>query len=447
MAKNAALFLRPEPPLQAEISEQVFVDREDEFVEAKEQLQDFLAQPQQSVLAVVGRSRVGKSHFLQRLVADVRSNFHACVNVSMVQKLPDAKVVLRNILAQLVDELELAWARCGRVDPIPLQDFYALHKRMSPLIEGEAEEITFSDLRGTTAAIQHQLAGAAKVGAKGRVGLPPWLKSLASAEVEVTAEVSASYSDQRGATASDSISQATRYKACTERQLCDLIGIAHALVRAAFGPTWRTLIVVDDFDLLTISSVDGALNPWPLLDGLHQLSQWEGLFVLSTVREDTWDVRAKTFQLLCHIPPFHDEAQLVEVYQRHVAAFREGAVAFHESFIAEAARSSDGKVGVFLDILYRAWRHASTRRRLSDLSLAAHMDEVLLDLEKALGQALYAQIVEAAKTKGGEITASVGALRASSAMRVLMDEYSTLDRLCINPAYLAHLRRKLATPG
>ena len=187
-----------------------------------------------------------------------------------------------------------------------------------------------------------------------------------------------------------------------------------------------------------------ALDPLPLLRGLYQLAQIPGFFVLTTVRQDTFDNNEKNFFTVAYIEPFVDPQRLLEIYNLRVQHFMAGVSPFTEDFVKQAAQSNEGRPGVFLRFLSRAFtRHGG---RVSALSFDAYVSSLCNELERRLSPQFMQSIHESVTRQGGILSEEVSRRwRGTSAMQVLYEDYSSSEELRVDPILASYLRRQAST--
>jgi len=156
-----------------------------------------------------------------------------------------------------------------------------------------------------------------------------------------------------------------------------------------------------------------------------------GLYVLTTVRDDTYRRHPKAFHLLALIQPFADDAHLTAIYQRHVDLYYDGDDPFAGAFVDEAARRSGGRIGVFLGLVRDAFTLVPPAR-LADLELGAWVRGEWRQLAEA-EPVLAGRLTEAVR-RGGLLGAdSLDLLRPSSLMRWVLEDYTSDRAARIHP--------------
>jgi hypothetical protein len=161
------------------------------------------------------------------------------------------------------------------------------------------------------------------------------------------------------------------------------------------------------------------------------------------VREDTYYRHEKTFHRLCVVNPFESDERLRTIYDRHVALLHDREDPFRGAFVEEAARRSQGKVGVFLRFLQDAFTRIPPARR-SEASVEGLIGEwwaASLRDEPVLGPA----VLQAIQTRGGELKGDLASrLRASALRRFMIEDVTAENALSVDPIALSVLRKKLS---
>lgn len=422
---NVAHFLNPEPPEQEADIEGLFVDRDAELADAEEQIRAILDKPVSRPLVFVGQARVGKSHLLRRLVQRVRPLFSVVSRVQVTPGVPDSTAVLRESLNQIAKDTHNAVLNQGvgpAEGPLPLKLLDDIHRVCGAAIAGHVSELQMTESSSLARTFSESATLKLKV---------PGIASLFG-QVEVGVDVGTTRSE----TAQEGVSRSFKMGPFSDHQLSELIELAHVLAREAKGD-WTTLLVIDDFDLLTRGR-DGALDPWPLLQDLYRLALVEGLCVLTTTREDMHENYRKSFHSLAHVAPFRDDIVLRRIYDRHVTVHHGGQDPFRGAFVQEAARRCEGRVGIFLDGLRRAFE--SNRGRLESLDFGDYYTDLWANYSSRLGEEA-AVIVEAVRQRGGVLSRTqADRIRRTRLAAFVLDDYSSLDEPRVEPILLSYLR-------
>lgn len=423
-------FLHPEPPAQEEAAS-LFVDREKELALAVQRVSEAVRADPTQVLAVVGRARCGKSHFLRVLLDRVKDSFDVAIMVPVLPASPDAREILRRILNEVStalhnQSLEKAFAESpDRPNPVEELDF-AL-KVFAEVIRGDAAELTLEKAQTIQSTIKRSSGLAAKLAPK-----LPFLPTLG--------EIAASVGSESTTASSASGRQSIRVPAFDVTQLTTMVSYGHELMRLHDG-AWKTLLVVDDFDLLK-RNADLALDPLPLHTSLCELAAVPGFFVVTTVREDTYGLHEKTFFPVAKMKPFPDDRPLHEMYTIHVQRLNQGVDPFGGTFVSEAAKRSEGRPGAFLQFLSNA--------RLEILSAGSSLKQVVEDRWHDLSMAYpkEAEILQrSVLEQGGLISPDQQEFILKSPFaNLVMEDHSSHNDLRIRPIDLSVLREKFSAP-
>lgn len=449
--RNLVRFLSPQPPPKPELSEVLFVDREDELQSAIEKVEMALQDAPCRMMSVVGLARVGKSHFLDRLVRRVSSNFNVTTEINIAgggDHLPILRQILRDFFARLQQFVieEGVGAEAGESVLAPIEEQL---REFRPAIDGNSMKKMISRSRSQSNIIQK--LGSAKLSAN----LKNFFARLSPIDVAAEVAGSVSKSDQLSETETSGGEYSVAPFGATD--LCDLIRATHELVFQAYNeqstklgsgaasvqgdrPGFAALIVLDDFDMLA-RRPDGSLNPQPLLESLHALAQQEGLYVLSTVREDSYLRHKEIIYPVTFIAPFAEDALLLAIFQKHKEQFNENEDPFSDGFVVEVAKRSQGRIGVFIRFLYDVYSRTPNKTQLAKMSFAEYLKQKWSDIMKQVPQ-VAALMNKAAMDDGGQILApDIVKLRQSSvALQFLVEDYSSEDNMMVDPVLASYLR-------
>lgn len=424
--RNVSLFLKPVPPRADELVRALFVNRLSELEQACEEVAAVLEEGPAQVLAIVGPARVGKSHLLRRVVQEVAGTFDACVSVRVAPGVTDERDVLRRLLQQLRAGLQEAWASREDVPPededplLPLDRLLAVY---AEAVNGTAAEIEVAE--GEVVSRQVKRTGKLRGSFSSHLG-------AVLGKVGLRAEVA----QESGEGEQASGTRTVRIAPFDGDALSDLVVLAHALIRQRL-PEWKTLLVFDDFDLLKRNR-EGFYDPGPLLQQIYRLAQAEGVYVLTTVREDTYEQNEKSFHRIAWVAPFEDEAHLRAVYDRHVAQFYGGEDPFRGGWVDEAARRCRGRIGVFLQTLRDAFD--KVRPRLSELQLESWLEEEW-DSRATKAPEAAERFLRAVVSGGGRVDKDQAPLlRTSPLFWFLVEDYSSEDQYEVDPIALSYFR-------
>ena len=111
-AKNVALFLHPEPPRDTSMVDDLFVNREAEMALAKDKVRAMLQAAEtgqassELIMAVGGLARVGKSHFMLRLLKEVEPFFSLVHRQRVPQGITDPVQVMSQIARELTKKFD-----------------------------------------------------------------------------------------------------------------------------------------------------------------------------------------------------------------------------------------------------------------------------------------------------------------------------------------------------
>jgi hypothetical protein len=440
LATNHLLFLHSEPPDQEAQLEDTWVDRERELDFALTKARQGVDEDTPRPMAIVGLARVGKSHLLRRIARALEQEGRVglCTQVRVGARKQELSQVLLDVYDQCrrsLGNLWQLWRQEGQRGPLaerPFAHLDLLMQHLRPLFTGQATDVHIEDNDAVIQAIKANAQGRVQGGGKGKLGgdLTDVL-GLGSVEASASGEVGAglegSRTDQQGSR------RTIRYKPFGDLAYAYLIVELFAPLWDV-DPTFRWLLVVDDFDLLKRDTAD-RLDPQPLLHALCHLAEQPGIHVLTTVRQDTYAAHDKELLRLVQLRPL-TPPNLVQIYEKHCMAWNDADQPLRLDFVKEAAARSEGRVGLFLSFLKDVFEfHGEQHPDLSDY-LAGLYDEY-----KAAAPALLDALTKVEDPAGADLPDNMqAALRNSILASQLFEDYSTHNKLRVHPIFADHLR-------
>lgn len=430
MAVNLVQYLRPEVPEHDEDIDAVWIDREIELQNAIGLVREALRHPPRQPLAIQGAARVGKSHLLRRVEREIAPEFASVVRARMTAAHTDIRTLLAQLLDQVLSQLEAA----GFGDAIrPVRH---LRQRFGGLIDGRVASMDIATSDAITVSLKASLSASASAklstGAAGQaiatfLGLP-------LPEATLTGTLSGEASGGATNTATTTI----HYGPFHPGQITSMIALAHALASSATDH--RTLLIVDDFDLLKRGE-DQGLDPRPLLRALCELAATPGLFVLTTVRADTYEQNKKSLFRVVNLRAFDQPDHLTEIYRKHRELwYSESGDPFPPDFVPEVARRAEGRVGLFLELLRDVFEDAGGPVNSSlDHWLEKQWERVERDDPRRAELFVEAVRDHRARFYDREKIASI---RESSTARWIFEDYSSGDAIGVNPLMASFLARR-----
>ncbi len=318
-------------PPSAELAEGLFCGRTRELRTGLAKLKG--CPPTESMLAVYGPTRSGKSHFVQVLLRklDAQEPGYQRVVVN-ANNLGSARRALIEVFRSLLKLL-----RERKNVPVRQQSEHAaalaahddrLDRATGVYAERASEE-------NAAAATHEEHSVELRVGG----GVEP---------------VTAGLMGRRGTRTEQRTGRSTRttVKPPGDAELVDMIcdlldDLARFDPEQRSGRNTRTLLFVDDIDLLDREGREGARASQEFLDHLRPIAAHPRAAVLVTLREAVFCERDKDFQPLIEIG-FMDGDSLREIYQRHVDVYLGGQAVLADDVLDALIATADGRVGVFL---------------------------------------------------------------------------------------------------
>ena len=362
-------------------------------------------------MAVVGEARVGKSHFMLKLLHDHRDLFDVATTVRVLRGKSRERDVMAAALAQHLAALDRYTLEHGLTALRPIDELVG---KLAEAINGSAATIKFAEgnswdrTRETTAAL------------KG-----PTFRGISS-------ELSFGHSVTQGSTASREV----EVPAMSTLDLAELVMYAHQLVRQVV-PSFNAVIVLDDFDLIH-RGVDGSYDPEILLEALTSMTQEPGLHVMTTVRPDTAAAHRGAFHEIAEVGQLTD-ADLRSIYDVRIARYNDGNDVLAGA-LASVVRAAAGRVGVFLENLESF--HFDTGRPVG-LDYREWLKGEWRKLQARHPQ-LSGFVVAAVRSSEGRVGANeLQQLRGTTMMRCMLDDYTTIDAARVRPEYESIIREEL----
>jgi len=313
-------------PPSAELAVALFCNRARELRTGLAKLKG--CPPTDSMLAVYGPTRSGKSHFVQVLLSKLETHEpgyqHVVVNAN---NLGSARRALIEVFRSLLKLL-----RARKNVPVRQQAEHlaalAAHEDLLDLATGVYAERASEENSGASS--QEERSVEAKVSGEPAPGLSFGLTARRGSRAE-----------QRSAQSSRTTVRAPGDAGLVD-MICDLLDDL-----ARFDADRRTLLFVDDIDLLDREGREGASASQEFLDHLRPIAAHARAAVLVTLREAVFCERDKDFQPLVEIG-FMDGDSLREIYQRHVDVYLGGQPVLADDVLDALIATADGRVGVFL---------------------------------------------------------------------------------------------------
>lgn len=367
MARRPEYLFHHNPPIDPEVSNAVFYNRNDEIQEAIHTLDVPDLAP--LIYAVHGDSRTGKSHLVQRVLRLLANRF---VNVTVnANAAGDARAALERAFFALKTELDglsnLAPDDDGMLAHDVVDPWRRYFDGMAPLIEGRVDEVTLK----VSKTIRDQVTG--------KLGLPPLSSANVSLELSQTLEVAR-----------------TDEHSLTIKKPLDRVLVLHLreLVDVLFYATRRrVLLYFDDLDLLALGGMRGPATGQKeaaqLLHLLGPLAESPRVAVIGSMRTAFFQVGDKALRDFAHVRKVGD-GFLRNVYRLHVEQLNDGIPVFTDACLEAIIRMSAGRVGVFLRLCERVVRFA---RRKTPVDVE-HLDGWLSqEIEDWTGTPETAQVV------------------------------------------------------
>ncbi|MEZ4405400.1 MAG: hypothetical protein R3A52_02740 [Polyangiales bacterium] len=313
-------------PPSRELAEKLFCNRARELRTGIAKLKG--CPPTDSMLAVYGPTRSGKSHFVQVLLLKLEKQEPRYQQVTVnANNLGSARRALIEVFRSLLKPL-----RERKNVPARQQTEHAaaVAKHLDRLDRATGVYAERAEEENSGESSQEERSTEAKIG-----GDP-----VPGASVSLTARRGSRTEQRRGQ------STRTTVKPPGDAELVDMIcELLSDLER--FDADHRTLLFIDDIDLLDREGREGAQASQEFLDHLRPIASHPRAAVLVTLREAVFCERDKDFQPLVEIG-FMEGDSLREIYQRHVDVYLDGRGVLADDVLDALIATADGRVGVFL---------------------------------------------------------------------------------------------------
>lgn len=312
-------------PPSAELAEALFCNRARELRTGLAKLKG--CPPTDSMLAVYGPTRSGKSHFVQVLLRKLETHEpgyqRVVVNANNLGSARRALIeVFRSLLKLLRDKKNVpVRQQADHASALAAHDDRL--DRATGVYAERAEE------ENSAASSQEERSVEVRLGVGGGHG-------------------TGGVTGRRSTRAEQRSGQSTRttVKPPGDAELVDMIReLLGDLAR--FDADRRTLLFIDDIDLLDREGREGAQASQEFLDHLRPIASHARAAVLVTLREAVFCERDKDFQPLVEIG-FMEGDNLREIYQRHVDVYLGGHRVLEDDVLDALIATADGRVGVFL---------------------------------------------------------------------------------------------------
>lgn len=358
MSKKQELYLfqhNPPPLNKPQRLRDLFCNREAELSTGVSHLRTLAEDGGEGLIhAIHGDSRVGKSHFVMRLLLELETRAVPCRPFHVgANNLGSARAVLEDLFNQLFracDDASPDQAPDGQTGI--LEQYQDQLRDYEPLVNNPSKSYSLKRNRGTQ--------DAAQVGVK-----------LAHAPFEVSLLA--------GRTETDSQEQGEMQGPISEQELLDIV--VYALdVLAWLDPSRKVLLVVDDLDLLDRDGQEGQAQSDRVIDLLRKLAHRTQAIVMATVRQRTMHERDKDFSDFLRLERMEDDLTAA-VYRRHVELFNNGEEVFSPDVLRRLVAHARGQIGLFLRRSKELWSYASRRSLLLPLEQAALYAWIKDDIE------------------------------------------------------------------
>lgn len=333
MAKDLRALFHADPPGLPGDVKALFCDREDELAFAVEQLR---GSKSRQVYAIHGTRRSGKSHFAHRLLLAVEDERlpYRCVAINAFN---------RNTVRAVLVEAYFQFSRI--LLGLSLEKPHHEEERknllaLKPLVDRDRSEFSTEASR--------------KVGAGGELSV--------AATVGVPNVVSGTGTTKASASLEDTSKLAEKLTSLTDRDVVTVLERAARLCGVDASKP-RILMLFDDLDLVDQNGKDETPASNELLNLIRPLAENPDVAVIATVSNRYIDGQEKLFSDLTELGPMPQNF-LRDAYQRRVERFHDGVDVFDDEALSLLVQSAQGRVGIFFNNCFEAFRKAGVRAKL-----------------------------------------------------------------------------------
>jgi len=278
----------------------------------------------QNIMVIHGESRTGKSHFLRKLIIELKKEnrpflFHY-VNANSQQTARNVLIDIFRLLKKQIfsfnpnfDHHALAMQQLSIVKDLLID--------ISPLVSGEREQMicTLTKERITSQESHFSF-------------LPNFVQAIFQSRQELKMGEEKQWV----------------IPMVSDENLIELIKYQVKLLLEIISPEKKQsiLLSVDDIDLLC-DNPQGDVQVKLLLDLLNQLASDSFFNIVVTLRTESFHDRSKNMWPLQGINIF-DNSEMIHIYQKHLNLYNQGNAIYTNYAIEYLIENSDGRIGDFL---------------------------------------------------------------------------------------------------
>lgn len=354
MKKTVHLFDHNPPELyQAEEIQRLFCNRVSELKLGLEHLAQLASDGgRRKLYAIHGDSRIGKSHFVRKLLLDSEEKkipFHRfLITANNLGSARALLVAILNALSKSIIELT----------PTSLENYSVHGADPEQSEERIAEDARFDNLVADLPAIQNQIETYARL-----VNSPPATYSIKrNSQVTIGKQASFGLSNPPFSVTFQSTEGRAQgeewfeqYGPLPDQELVDIIHYAIDVI-TALSLGQRVLMVIDDLDLIDYEGKEGNHESALAINLLGKLAGQAEAIILATLRRRLMRYNDKNLINFCELRRLKDD-HIISIYNKHVEFFHNSEKIFDDSLLQNLIVRAHGQVGLFLRWASDLWHY------------------------------------------------------------------------------------------
>jgi hypothetical protein len=349
-------LFKENPPDKAEFIKKLFCNREKEIIKGRRLLEE--ADDFSGILAVHGKSRCGKSHFVRRLLIDTEEDnlpyFIVKINAN---NSGSRRQVLKNVFSKLKELIFLE----------------------DEISEKEKDEFTFRELlvNGDNTEISCSSDAGKEKSTKAEGGLN------FIAKLGLAANISSEHSEGIKYTVKSPSDETLVKFLCDEAELLKKL-----------NPKKRILLFIDDLDLLDRYGRESQDVVFELMDMIKILADKKLFAVIVTIRSSYYNCTQKDYRNALDVK-LMDPDSVLDVYKKHIEVLNAGEEIFDKESLEWLEQSTVGRIGIFLGRCNMVWDKFCTEPKQGLLTKEHIKDYVQQDIQDKQKESPHSEVMAA----------------------------------------------------